>query len=74
MNNLQSQTYANLYLNRVHSVKFVYISRTFQGLLIDFSTVFKDWKLMKNTDLHVKILLLKCLSPILKILVLKISV
>ena len=35
-------------------------SRTFQGLLKDFSTVFKDWKLKKNTDLHVKILLLKC--------------
>ena len=25
-----------------------------------FPTVFKDWKLKKNTDLHVKILLLKC--------------
>ena len=35
-------------------------SRTFQGLLKDFPTVFKDWKLMKNTDLHNKILLRKC--------------
>ena len=35
-------------------------SRTFQGLLKDFSTVFKDCKLMKNTDLHVKIQFLKC--------------
>ena len=40
-----------------------------QGLLKDFSTVFKDWKLKKNTDLHIKILLLKCLSTFLKILV-----
>ena len=37
-------------------------SRTFQGLLKDFPTVFKDLKLKKNTDLHVKILLLKCWS------------
>ena len=31
-----------------------------QGLLKDFPTVFKDWKLKKNADLRVKILLLKC--------------
>ena len=31
-----------------------------QGLLKNFPTVFKDVKLMKNTDLHVKMLLLKC--------------
>ena len=31
-----------------------------QGLLKDFPTVFKDWKLKKNTDLHIIILLLKC--------------
>ena len=31
-----------------------------QGLLKDFPTVFKDWKLKTNTDLHVKIPLLKC--------------
>ena len=39
----------------------MYNSRTFQGLLKDFPTVFEDIKkLMKNTDLHVKILLRKC--------------
>ena len=33
-----------------------------QGLLNNIPTVFKDWKLMKNTGLHVKMLklLLKC--------------
>ena len=31
-----------------------------QGLLKDFPTIFKVWKLKKNTDLHVEILLLKC--------------
>ena len=31
-----------------------------QGLLKDFPTVFKDCKLMKNTDISVKILFLKC--------------
>ena len=35
-------------------------SRTFQGLLKDIPTVFKDLYLKKNTDLHVKILFLKC--------------
>ena len=34
-------------------------SRTFQGLLKDFPTVFKD-KFMKNTDFSVKCLLQKC--------------
>ena len=28
-----------------------------QGLFKDFYTIFKDNKLMKNTDLHIKILL-----------------
>ena len=46
--------------HRVHTGKIVQNSRSFQGLLEDFPTVFKDWKLKKNTDLHVKILLLKC--------------
>ena len=41
---------------RQDCVKFM----TFQGLLKDFPTVFMDWKLKKNTDLQVKILLLKC--------------
>ena len=36
--------------------KFKAFSRTIK----DFPTVFKDCKLKKNTDLHVKILLLKC--------------
>ena len=45
-------------------------SRTFQGLLKDFPTVFKDWKLMKNTDLHIKILFLKCLTASLDIYIL----
>ena len=31
-----------------------------QGLLKYFPAVFKDCTLMKNTDLHVKILFLKC--------------
>ena len=31
-----------------------------QGLPKDLPTIFKDCKLKKNTDLHVKILLLKC--------------
>ena len=30
-------------------------SRTFQGLLKYFPTAFKDWKLMKNTVLHLKL-------------------
>ena len=34
-------------------------------------TIFKDKKHMKNTDIHVKILLQKCLSLLLKILVLE---
>ena len=37
-----------------------------QGLLKDFPTVFKDWKLKKNTDLHVKILFWKLLESITK--------
>ena len=35
-------------------------SRTFQGFLKAFPTVFKGYKLMKNTDLHFKIQLHKC--------------
>ena len=38
-----------------------------QGLLKYFPTVFKDLKLIKNTGLHIKILL----RPLLKILVLE---
>ena len=43
-------------------LRFIQIqnSRTFQALLKDFPTVFKDWKLMQNTDLHITILLQKC--------------
>ena len=51
---------------QVH-VKFKDFSRTSKRL----SCCFKDWKLMKKTDLHVRILLLKCQSPLLKILVLE---
>ena len=40
--------------------RFIQTSMTFQRLLKDIPPVFKDWKLMKNTDLHVKILLRKC--------------
>ena len=42
--------------------------RTFQGLLKDSPMVFK---VMKNTDLQVKILLQKCYNEILKKLVLE---
>ena len=42
---------------RVHTGKYEYNSRTFQGLLKTSPTVFKDLKLMKNTDLSVKTLL-----------------
>ena len=45
---------------RVHTGKYKYNSRTFQGLLKASPTVFKGIKLMKNTDLSVKILLQKC--------------
>ena len=34
-------------------------SRTFQGLIKDSPMVFKDYKLMKNTDLHVVIRILR---------------
>ena len=34
---------------------FVLNSRTFQGLLIDSPMIFKDYKFMKNNDLHVKL-------------------
>ena len=44
---------------QVH-VKFKAFSRTSK----DFPTVFNDWKLLKNTGLYVKILLLKCYSPL----------
>ena len=36
------------------------IQGLFQILLKDSPTVFKDYKLMKNTDLNVEILLQKC--------------
>ena len=42
-------------INRVH----VSNSRTFQGLHKDSHSVFKDYNLMKNTNLHYKILPLK---------------
>ena len=42
-------------------------SGTIQGLLQDFPTVFKDCKLMKNTNLHVKIIFLKSSTALLKI-------
>ena len=47
---------------KVLTGKFVQNSRTFQGLLKYFPTVFKDRKLTKNTDLHVKILFQNCIS------------
>ena len=43
-------------MNRVHTGRFESNSRTFQGLLKDFYTVFQGLKFMKNTDLSVKIL------------------
>ena len=54
----RSDRYTSVYM--VHTGKIVIYSRTFQGLLKDFPTVFKDLKLKKNTDLHIKILLRKC--------------
>ena len=45
---------------RVHTGKYELNSRTFQGLLKASPTVFKDLKLMKNTDISLKILLQKC--------------
>ena len=42
-----------------------------QGLLGASPTVFKDLKLMKNTDLSVKILLQKCLTEIMDTFVLE---
>ena len=42
---------------------------TFQGLLKASPTAFKDLKLMKNTDLSVKILLHKCYTEIMETLV-----
>ena len=48
------------WLNRVQTGKYEYNLRTFQGLLKASPTVFKDLKLMKNTDRSVKILLQKC--------------
>ena len=38
---------------RVHTGKFEQNSRTFQGLLKDTPTVFKDYKFMINADLSV---------------------
>ena len=43
----------------------------FQGLLKTAPTVFKDLKLMKNTDLSVIILLQNCLIEIMETLVLE---
>ena len=42
-------------------------SRTFQRLLKDSPSVFKDYKIMKNTDLHIKILPPKMRKLILEI-------
>ena len=42
-----------------------------QGLRKASPTIFKDLKLMKNTDLSVKILLQKCWAEILETLVLE---
>ena len=42
--------------NSDHTGKCVKNSRAFQGLLKDSPTVFKDYKFMKNTDLHIKII------------------
>ena len=42
-----------------------------QGLLEDPPTVFKDYKLMKKTDLNVEILLQKCQTEIMEKLVLE---
>ena len=48
--------YTKEHLYKVHTGKFVYNSRTFQGLQL-FSYCFQG---LKNTDLHVKILLREC--------------
>ena len=53
---IHRRTFANSLDPRVHTGKFGLNSRTFQEFLKDFITVFKDLKLKKNTDLHVKIL------------------
>ena len=50
---------------------FVYYSMTLQGLLKDLPAVFKDYKIMKNIDLHNEILLQQCLTEIMKILALE---
>ena len=48
-------------LTMLYNAGFIQASLSkIQGLLKDFPTVFKDLKLKKNTDLHVKILLWKC--------------
>ena len=58
---VKTQWYKQLQLSyRVHTGKIVQNLGTFQGLLIYFLTVFKDWKFKKNTDLYVKILLPEC--------------
>ena len=45
----------------VKSTGFIQVSMSkIQGLLNASPTVFKDLKLMKHTDLSVKILLMKC--------------
>ena len=47
-------------LQRGRTGEYEYNSRTFQGLQKASPIVFKDLKLIKNTDLSVKILLQKC--------------
>ena len=42
-------------MNTVHTGKAMYNSRTFQGILKTYATVFKDYKFMKHTELHFKI-------------------
>ena len=46
--------------SKVHIGKFVENSRTFQGLLKDLPALFKDYKIMKNIDLHKAFLLQEC--------------
>ena len=53
----------SVFLACIHQVWTGFIQASMskiQGLLEDPPTVFKDYKLMKNTDLNVEILLQKC--------------
>ena len=45
--------------NRAHTGKYEYNSRTFQGLPKASPTVYKDLKIMKNTDQRVEMFLQK---------------